>query len=119
MLNMEGEGIEGIDRTDDLVFEPIKAEEEDYYSGPVEYDLNVYPADFTLEVLYKKWKSGKIVIPEFQRKFVWKQIQSSKLIESFMLGLPVPAIYLYTDRKTGNQLVVKTQGDSSFVSSGF
>lgn len=89
--------------------EYLEAEEKDYYSGPAEYEITVYPADFTLEVLHNKWNSGNILIPEFQRDFVWKQIQSSRLIESFLLGLPVPAIYLYTDRETKKQLVVDGQ----------
>lgn len=94
---------------DYIEFEHIEAEEEDYYSGPAVYEITVYPADFTLEVLYSKWQAGNIKIPDFQREFVWKQVQSSRLIESFLLGLPVPAIYLYTDRETKKQLVVDGQ----------
>ena len=49
-------------------------------------------------------------IPPFQRNFVWKQPQASRLIESFLIGLPVPSIFLYTDRSDmNNQLVVDGQ----------
>ena len=54
--------------------------------------LTTYPADYTLEVLHQKWKAGDIRVPEFQRRFVWKQTQAGKLIESFLVGLPVPAV---------------------------
>jgi hypothetical protein len=93
----------------DIELEPIKGELEDEESSPPEYNLSTYPADFTLEILHQKWKAKEITIPKFQRQFVWKQIQASKLIESFFLQLPVPAIFLYTDRETQNFLVIDGQ----------
>ncbi|MEW6183591.1 MAG: DUF262 domain-containing protein [Bacillota bacterium] len=94
---------------EDVDFEIIESEVEDSFSGPPEYQITVYPADFTLEVLHKKFINEDIVIPKFQRQFVWKQMQSSKLIESFLVGLPVPAIYLYTERQSNQYLVVDGQ----------
>ena len=44
-----------------------------------------------------KWNTGQLVIPKFQRSYVWDQIRASKLVESFLLGLPVPGVFLYTD----------------------
>jgi hypothetical protein len=94
---------------DDVELEQISSEDEDYSSAPPKYQIATYPADFTLEVLHSKWKSGDIEIPPFQRKFVWKIGQSSKLIESFLCGLPVPAIYLYTERASQKYLVIDGQ----------
>jgi uncharacterized protein with ParB-like and HNH nuclease domain len=96
-------------KPDDIEFERITSEEEDYESAPPTYEINTYPADFTLEVLHQKWKDGDIEIPRFQRQFVWKQVQSSKLIESFLVGLPVPAVFLYTERKSQKFLVIDGQ----------
>ena len=93
----------------DLELEPITSEDEDYESAPPEYEISTYPADFTLEVLYLKWKAGDILIPIFQRSFVWKQVQASKLIESFLVGLPVPAVFLYSERKSQNFFVIDGQ----------
>jgi hypothetical protein len=62
---------------------------------PLEYDISVFPADFTLEVLYQKWNNKEIVIPKFQRSYVWKLKQASRLIESFMMGLPIPPVFFY------------------------
>src|SRR5437016_5133707 len=76
--------------------ENIPSEVEDRESSPVSFDIVTYPADFTLLGLYEKIDSKEIVIPKFQRKFVWKQKQSSRLIESFLLGIPVPPIFLFT-----------------------
>jgi len=65
-------------KKEDIEIEEIDSENEDYESSPPEYEISTYPADFTLEVLYQKWKAGDIEIPKFQRQFVWKQTQSSK-----------------------------------------
>lgn len=77
--------------------EQIESEEDDLNSSPAHYEIVTYPADYTLEGLVTKYRRGQIKLPGFQRKFVWKIQQASKLIESFLLGLPVPAIFLYTD----------------------
>ena len=60
------------------------------------YEIHYYPADYTLKVLYDKWIQKEIVVPLFQRQYVWKRAQASKLIESFLLGLPVPGIFFYS-----------------------
>ena len=93
----------------DLKLEPVDSEEEDYESAPPGYQIATYPADYTLEVLHQKWKSDEIEIPDFQRRFVWKQSQASKLIESFLVGLPVPAVFFYSERRSQKYLVIDGQ----------
>ena len=93
--------------------ERVQSEELDQETSPASYEVVTYPADFTLEVLVGKLQGQKgqppeIQIPGFQRKFVWTQVQASKLIESFLLGLPVPPIFMYTD-KENIQMVVDGQ----------
>jgi len=94
---------------ENIEIETIESEEDDYISSPPDYEISTYPADFTLEGLYTKWKAGDIVIPKFQRQFVWKQAQASKLIESFLVGLPVPAVFFYTEKKSQKYLVIDGQ----------
>ncbi len=90
--------------------EQIRSEVEDRESAPAGFEIVTYPTDFTLEGLVTKFQRGAIIVPGFQRKFVWTIKQASRLIESFLLGLPVPAIFLYTDPKNENkQLVVDGQ----------
>jgi uncharacterized protein with ParB-like and HNH nuclease domain len=83
----------------DVDLEKIESEELDAASSPPQFEISTYPADYTLEVYWQKWKSNEILIPVFQRGFVWKISQSSRLVESFMMGLPVPQIFLYTDEQ--------------------
>lgn len=75
----------------------------------IRYDIMPYPADYTLRVIYEKWQSGQIVIPDFQRNYVWNQTQASRLIESFLLGLPVPQVFLYRDRSDPELTVIDGQ----------
>ena len=93
----------------DLELDPVSSEDEDYSSAPADYQITTYPADFTLEGLHQKWQAGEIIIPDFQRAFVWKPAQSSKLIESFLVGLPVPPVFVYTERQSQNYLVIDGQ----------
>jgi len=45
---------------------------------------------------YQEWKDGTLVLnPEFQRSnMVWDQIRKSRLIESVIIGFPVPPVFL-------------------------
>ena len=74
-------------------------EEQEEITPPTQYDISIYPADFTLEVLHQKYKDSEIVIPDIQRGFVWTLKQSSLLIDSFLMGLPIPSIFLYRDEE--------------------
>ena len=85
----------------------VEKEEEQADEVLVEYDIATYPSDNTLEVLHQMWGDGKkdITIPDFQRGFVWTIEQSSKLIESFLIGLPVPPVFFYIDKENKNLVV--------------
>ncbi len=60
-----------------------------------EYDITVSPNDFNVMTLHSFVESGAVRIPNFQRNFVWDLGRASKLIESLILGLPVPQLFLY------------------------
>lgn len=63
----------------------------------VEFDISVSPTDPTLELLANKVQNNDIIVPFYQRKYVWKIEQASRLIESFLMGLPVPQVFLYVN----------------------
>lgn len=87
-------------------FEEIESEVDDRESSLPSYDILAYPADYTLEVLVDKWRKGQITIPKFQRRFVWTQTQASKLIDSFLMGLPIPPVFVFSDNNSHELLVV-------------
>ena len=39
----------------------------------LEFDIASYPSDLTLSVLYDMWRKGDVVIPDYQRNFVWNK----------------------------------------------
>lgn len=54
--------------------------------------------DFNLDYLNHTLKGGSIFInvaPEYQRRQRWSKKKRSQLIESFLLNIPVPPIFLY------------------------
>jgi hypothetical protein len=62
-----------------------------------EYDITASPNDFNILTLHSFIESGAVKIPGFQRNFVWDIKRASKLIESVIIGLPVPQIFLYEE----------------------
>ncbi|HEY0183659.1 MAG TPA: DUF262 domain-containing protein [Rhodopila sp.] len=75
----------------------LTTEEEDDEVPDVEFDISVSPSDPTLELLSQQILRGDIIIPFYQRKYVWKIEQASRLVESFLMGLPVPQVFLYVN----------------------
>lgn len=76
---------------------------------PAKYDITSYGADFLVDGLVRRLRSNDIYIPHFQRKFVWNLRQSSRFIESLLLGLPVPGIFLSKDYDTEKLFVIDGQ----------
>lgn len=64
-----------------------------------EYDISAIPNDFNCMTLFHFVESGAVRIPGFQRNYVWDLPRASKLIESLILGIPVPQIFLYEQGK--------------------
>lgn len=58
-------------------------------------DIFVENKPFSLRQIVDLISNGDIELtPDFQRNFVWDKTRQSKLIESILLGLPLPSIYL-------------------------
>lgn len=100
---MKAQDTEG--QLNDLDVQPNESEAVDSEATPPDYKITVIPADLTLESLHTRWINKELLIPGFQRKFVWKLPQSSKLVESFLLGLPVPAVFLYKDKEEKHEVI--------------
>lgn len=64
-----------------------------------EYDISASPNDFNIKTLFDFIGSGVVKIPGFQRNYVWDIKRASKLIESIIIGIPIPQIFLYEEAK--------------------
>lgn len=76
---------------------------------PFQYSIASYGADYPIDGLIRRLVDGSIFVPSFQRSFVWNIKQSSRFIESLLLGLPVPGIFLSKDTATQKLLVIDGQ----------
>jgi hypothetical protein len=76
---------------------------------PIQYDITSFGADYDVEGLVKRLKRGDIVIPSFQRDYVWNIQEASRFIESLLLGLPVPGVFLARETDSNKLLVIDGQ----------
>jgi hypothetical protein len=79
----------------------------DEETAEYKFDLTFYGADYPVDGLVKRLSRKDIIIPSFdpanelafeveafQRKFIWTKVQCDRFVESLLLGLPVPGIFL-------------------------
>lgn len=59
------------------------------------YAFNAFRIERSIRDILTWVDKGKIIIPEFQRDFVWNFNQSSRFIESILLGLPIPDFFMF------------------------
>lgn len=63
----------------------------------------IYPAEvkiqrdmFSVRELHREYEDNMLILaPDFQREFVWKLKQKSELVESILMGIPLPMIYFF------------------------
>lgn len=83
----------------------IGEEADDGPSSPPEYDIVTSHVDFTLGALCGRMDSRKVVLSDLRRKYAWDVRTASRLVESFIVGLPVPPVYMLEERDD-RQLVI-------------
>lgn len=90
------------------VIQHIREEEDDYYSDDDLFSISSWGADLSFRELIDRYKEGELVKPELQRKYVWDKAEASRFIDSLLLGLPVPSIFL-----------AKTQDEKLLIVDGY
>jgi len=89
---------QGIDEEDSLSEEHI---EKPYDPTKIQVD----PHSMTVFQVMRKIKLGEINLqPDFQRHVVWDPIRQSRLIESMLIRIPLPAFYM--DARNDNEWLV-------------
>ena len=67
----------------------------------------VYARDWTIQTIYSQIKAGNIDLnPKFQRRNAWQDSRRSKLIESIIMGYPIPEIVLAEDPSRKKSFIV-------------
>ena len=87
-------------------------EAEDDTSGGSDADpwnpdlIRIHTKSYSLRHITDMIKDGEIdLAPDFQRQYVWKDAQRSGLIESILLGIPLPSFYFNEDKNGALQVV--------------
>lgn len=87
---------------------PKNGERQDWYEGDdaeeldasfKDYEITATPNDFNVKTICDFVDSGAVKIPAFQRNYVWDIKRASKLVESILIGLPIPQIFLYEEKR--------------------
>ena len=76
---------------------------------PFGYSISSYGADFPIDSLVKRMNEGNIYVPSFERGYVWKLGMASRFVESLLLGLPVPGIFLAREQEEKKLMVIDGQ----------
>lgn len=89
---------EELDEPDDIL--DSSAEDEKNFWKSKEKELLTSTIEYSLISLADILERGKINLsPQYQRRHRWDIVKKSKLIESFIMHVPVPPIYLNEDKK--------------------
>ena len=89
--------------------EPEEVFDEESEPGIEERKIYTTTGDPEVESLYGKYKRGKLILQsDFQRYFVWDAKKSSRLIESALVDIPLPVIYL-SEENDGKEIVIDGQ----------
>lgn len=74
------------------------------------------------ELLRRENRGNLVLAPDFQRKNVWDRKHQSELIESVLMGIPIPLIYLFEDENGIRQIIDGKQRISAlknFINNNF
>lgn len=75
------------------IIDEIK-EETTSYSDDSLFNITSFGTDMSFRELITMYEEGELEKPEMQRNYVWNKNEASRFIDSILLGLPVPSIFL-------------------------
>lgn len=95
-----------IEKSEDLIdVEKDKEESENMPTKNIkDYKFTTMGGDFQIRQLVQQISEGDIEIPNIQRKYVWSNNTASRFIESALLDLPLPSIFLC--RQTNGKFLI-------------
>jgi 5-methylcytosine-specific restriction endonuclease McrA len=72
--------------------------------------------DFTLSTIREMYAEGDIITnPDYQRDYVYDNKRASKLVESLLMGIPIPTVYLCQEQDETYSVIDGQQRITSFV----
>ena len=87
----------------------VSADESDERVEVAEYWITSFGIDYDVEGIVRRLEKGDITFPDYQRAYVWPIKRASRFIESLLLSLPVPGIFLFREPESRIQTVIDGQ----------
>lgn len=80
-------------------------------------EVRIIPAQYSVSHIYRLCEVRKelIIDPEYQRNNVWGTTQRNELIESILMGIPIPIIYLFESTDGTKQIIDGRQRISAII----
>ena len=102
---------------DEIKFDESTEQEESIKVTPSQRKIYTDKSDPTIFDLYNRFIDGDLSLqPDFQRQFVWDVKKSSRLIESVLLDIPLPVVYLAEDNDGKESVIDGQQRLTAFFS---
>lgn len=95
-----------IQNNESISYDIIEEERNEELANDDLFNISSWGADPSVRELITQYSEGDIEKPELQRKYVWNKKVASRFIESLLLGLPVPSIFLANNESTGKRLII-------------
>jgi hypothetical protein len=98
------------EEVEELEFDqPLEEDTVDVGVGGSDRKIYTEQGDPEIESLHGRFKRGRLIVqPDFQRHFVWDVVKCSRLIESALLEIPLPVVYL-SEEGDGKEYVIDGQ----------
>jgi len=90
---------------DDNIIEEIDSETHDDYVDDDLYKIKSWGSDMSFREIITMYEEDELVKPEMQRHYVWDKVEASRFIDSLLLGLPVPSVFL-ANTKDSKKIIV-------------
>ena len=100
-----------------IVDESLDEEEEQLDISESSKRILTRQVDAEVNGLFRKYKRGRLIVhPRFQRHFIWDAKKASRLIESAILEISIPNIYLSEEEDNKEYVIDGQQRLLSFFS---
>lgn len=103
------------DTYDDLLLEEAQDEKnvtddaEQEKRQPVKFSITAFGADPSVFDLVRRINNKRLKAPPFQRAYVWSVRDASRFVETLLMGLPVPGIFVFKDVEKDEDLIIDGQ----------
>ncbi len=79
---------------EEQIIDVVTDEQNDYYSNDDLCNITSWGAHLSFRELIAQYEEGALLKSELQRHYVWDKPEASRFIDSVLLGLPIPSIFL-------------------------